>query len=409
MRKWLLAALPLFWSCADNLLDPVTVTPELQAIDFPVVLVAGWPHALDFRVKAVLPETGAWSVTLRVTGPGASGAVRDYLLLDDGDYLALDAPGPGQGTHSGDNVAGDDWYTALIAPDFADGPGTYTLRARLMSGVTEEDFRQVTRDCVTNRAPEILSVAAPVSLPSGGSFVVTLRAADPDGQVDLNTPQLRQSGGVMRSWLFAAAGDSAWTVTVGPELAAGRQGPDTLQVVAPDRVGHETSASLVVELENGAPALDRNGFELWIWDAGLSTWLPHALADTIRLNVPAIDADFFELSIPISDPQTAADLDITEWSIARPETGMDQLIWYPLDDLGPGASDNDWIAADGRYSGGFQLPPGFTDFRVLRLRAIDRVAQEAVMQVWTIELIPPTLARSSTPTVAWRGEELWNR
>lgn len=317
MRKWLLAALPLFWSCADNLPDPATVTPELQAIDFPDVLVADWPHALDFRVKAVLQETGAWSVTLQVTGPGASGAVRDYLLLDDGDYLALDAPGPGQETHSGDNVAGDGWFTARIMPDFAAGPGTYTLRARLLEGAVEEDFRQVTRDCVSNRAPVILFVSAPDTLPSGGSFFVTLRAADPDGQEDLNTPQLRQSGGLMRSWLFVAAGDSTWTLTVGPELAAGRQGPDTLQVVVPDRVGHETDQLLPVVLENGPPTLAGEDlqFSQWMGELGFQ---PIDTGDTIHLFAPSLDpadTNFYRMTIPAFDPQTLADLADVTWEI----------------------------------------------------------------------------------------------
>ncbi|MDP2362022.1 MAG: hypothetical protein Q8O14_14940 [bacterium] len=345
MRKRWLAILPLFWSCADNLPDPTVVDPALSAIHLPEVIVAGWPEALEFRAKASLPATGEWRVELRVSGPELPTPL-DYLLLDDGDYLVLTDPGPGQEAQSGDNVAGDGWFTTRLAADFATGLGSFTFRFRLVGNGVERDFRQVTRERLVNRAPEVFAVEAPALLPSGGHFTATARAADPDGAEDLATVQLRQTGGGMRSWAFTPGGDSLWTVTVGPELAAGRQGPDTLRVTATDRVGHEAERSLVVDLENGPPALAGADLQFYL-RLGNGGYQPLDTGDTIHLFVPSTDpadSNIYLMTIPAFDPQTLADIREVTWEI----TAMDN----PAQTLTQSMSDP---TGDGIYQAGITL------------------------------------------------------
>jgi hypothetical protein len=397
MRKWLPAILPLFWSCADNLPDPVTVTPQLLGIDFPTVLVADWPVPLAFRVHAAVPE-GDWSVALRVSGPGSE--TRDYLLLDDGDWLAIAAPGPGQEGHSGDNVAGDGWFTALIAADFGAGTGSYTLRARLLEGADEVDFRQVSRDCVDNRAPEILAFAAPDSLPSGGTFAMTLRAADPDGQEDLLPPQLRQSGGVMRSWPFSQTSDSTWSATVGPELAAGRQGLDTLLAVAIDRVGHETAQAVPVWLENGPPGLEGAALQFYQW-MGASGFQPIDTGDTIHLFVPSLDpadTNFYMMTVPAFDPQTLADLTEVTWEISPVDGPTAPQV--PMDDpLGAGLYEA-YISLNGRHYN--------TTRYFVRFRAFDpfhqSATEERIIRIHNVGESPGGGGplEAARPGLAWR-------
>jgi len=400
MRRWWLAALPLFWSCADNLAEHDAVMPALADVDVPQLVVAGWHEALVIRAKAQLPDESGdgWTVGLRVAGPGLD-APLDYLLLDDGDHLVLSDPGPGQEAHSGDNVPGDGWHTMRLSADFSAGLGDFTFRLRLLENGQERDFRQVVRARVENRAPAILAVEAPAVLPSGGSFTATLTAADPDGQEDLVMPQLRQSGGVMRSWGFVPTGDSTWTVTAGPELAAARQGPDTLHVVVVDRVGHETTHPLVVELLNGAPSLDEDGLEHWIWNFGEGRWDPVALLDTLFFQLPAADTNLFQISLPVRDPQTLADVAGAEWSIARDTVAFEDLQWFALDDLGPAAGNGDFTAGDGRFSGAMVLPAGMAIVpRTLRIRAVDRVGQESALLSRPVALLPPPAGqRSRTP------------
>lgn len=386
MRLWLLAALPLFWSCADNLPDSQSQTPELVRVETPAQFVEGWATTLEIRALAQTPEEGDWALVMQVE---ANGFQEDYLLRDDGNHGALGEPAPGQETLSGDNVAGDGWFTTRLSADFSPVLGAHTLRFSLRRDGVEVDFRQVTRDRVENRAPEIIEVVAPDLLPSGGSFSASLRVYDPNGREDLLPAQLRQSGGVMRSWTFTQDGDSLWSVTVGPELAAGRQGLDTLEVVALDRVGHESVRQVVVDLENTPPVLDTAAFGLWIWDSVQEGFIPVTPVDTLRLQMPASDAAFFHLALPIADAQTAADLAWAQWSIARVTTPLDQVVWYEMDDLGPDHEAGDWVADDGVWSGAFQLPwdSPIAD-RVLRIRALDQVGQPSTMAEWPVRQLP---------------------
>jgi hypothetical protein len=389
MRLWLLAALPLFWSCADNLAEPQGQDPDLVRVEVPSEIVAGWADPLEIRAQAMTPDEEGWSLVMQVE---ALDFQEEYLLRDDGNFGSLDAPSPGQENLSGDNVAGDGWFTTRLSADFSPVLGPHTLRFSLRRNGVEVEFRQLTRDRVENRAPEILEVVAPSQLPSGASFTASLRAIDRDGQEDLLPAQLRQSGGVLRSWDFTQTGDSLWTLTVGPELAAGRQGPDTLEVVALDRVGHESVHTLVVDMDNSAPVLDTGAFELWLWDSVEEHFVPVVPVDTLRLQMPDSDAAFFHLALPISDAQTPVDLAWAQWSIARVTTPLDQVVWYEMDDLGPDHEAGDWVAADGLWSGAFQLPwDSPIAERVLRIRAQDQAGQLSGTAEWPVRQIPAAI------------------
>lgn len=407
MRKRWLAALPLLVSCADNLPDATVGEARLAGFVLPDLIVAGWPEALEVRVQAETPGEGVWTVGLRVSGPGLDAPV-DYLLRDDGDYGVLADPGPGQEPASGDNVAGDGWFTTRLSADFVTGLGDYTLRARLLRDGEELDAWAETRTRRENLAPAILALDGPASLASGGTFTLHLRAADPDGMEDLQGASLVQDGGVMRSWSFTRTGDSLFTVVVGPELAAGRQGPDTLAVTLLDRAGQAASQEWVVDLENGPPTLDLDGFQLWRWQEEGQTWLPESAPDTLTLQLPAAGSAYFQLSLSVADPQTAADIQQVEWSIARSTVPFDQLVWYAMVDSGPGEDGVDWVEGDGRYSGAFQLPwDAPVAERHLRIRGLDRVGQQAPLADWVLLVAPaaggaPVRPLGPAPCPAWR-------
>jgi hypothetical protein len=407
MRKRWLAALPLLVSCADNLPDAVVGEARLEDFVLPDLIVAGWPEALEVRVQADTPGEGPWSVELRVSGPGLDTPV-DFLLRDDGDYGVLTDPGPGQEPASGDNVAGDGWFTTRLSADFVSGLGDFTLRARLLRDGEEVDAWAETRTRRENLAPAILDLDGPATLASGGTFTLHLRAADPDGSEDLQGASLVQNGGVMRSWSFTRTGDSLFTVVVGPELAAGRQGPDTLAVTLQDRAGQSVAQDWVVELENGPPLLDVDAFQLWRWQDEGQTWLPEATSDTLTLLLPAAGSAYFQLSLPVADPQTAADIQRVEWSIARTTVPFNQLVWYSMVDTGPGEDGVDWVEGDGRYSSAFQLPwDAPVAERHLRIRVVDRVGQEAPLADWVLLVAPaaggaPVRPAGPAPCPAWR-------
>ncbi|MFA7330196.1 MAG: hypothetical protein WC326_03895 [Candidatus Delongbacteria bacterium] len=344
MRKCWLAVLPLFWSCADNLPEAPQDSARLVALDFPDVIVMDWPDPLEFRVQAELPEDGDWSVVLRVSGPGLPDV--NYLLLDDGDQQTLAQPGPGQADHSGDNVPGDGWFTTRLGANFSAATGSYTFRAQLLEAGAERDFRQVTRERVLNRAPEILAVTAPDTLPSGASFTLNLSAADPDGPEDLLQASLIQSGGVLRSWSFVRQDDSLFTLSVGPELAAGRQGMDTLHVELLDRVGNSAQQELVVELENGPPSLTDESLAVYQVLEDLSL-VEIAFSDTLHLYSPGTDptqVHNYLFVIDASDPQSLADLTGVTWEI-DPVDGSPNLPEHAMEDP----------TESGRFQGQFQL------------------------------------------------------
>lgn len=345
MRRWWLAVLPLFWSCADNLPETPVETARLEALDYPDLLVAGWPEPLDFRVQAATPGEGEWSVVLRVEGPGLDGP-QDYLLLDDGDYLELAEPGPGQASHSGDNVPGDGWFSLRLSADFSTGLGDFSLRALLLKDGVEVDAWQESRERLENRLPLLLSWEAPGSLASGADFTASLVGSDPDGAVDLASASLRQRGGVMRSWPFQRQNDSLFTVTVGPELAAGRQGPDTLTVELLDRVGHSVSQNLVVELENGPPSLAEESLVVYQILEDMSL-VEIPFADTLHLYSPGTDptqVHNYLFVIDASDPQSLADLSAVTWEI-DPLDGSPDLPEHAMEDP----------TTSGRFQGQFQL------------------------------------------------------
>ncbi len=375
MRKSWLAVLPLFWSCADNLPEAPLDSARLVALDFPDLIVMDWPDPLEFRVQAELPEDGDWSVVLRVSGPGM--AAVDYLLLDDGDQQTLAQPGPGQADHSGDNVPGDGWFTTRLDANFSATTGSYTFRAQLLEQGAERDFREVTRERVLNRAPEIGAVLAPDTLASGVSFTLSLRASDPDGPEDLAQASLIQSGGVMRSWSFTRQEDSLFTLSVGPELAAGRQGADTLRVELLDRVGNSAQQDLVVELENGPPLVAGENLQFFQW-LGDQGYQAIDTGDTIHLYAPShspADTNSYRLDVPVSDPQTAADLTQVTWTITNLVTGQ-----ATVRDM----EDSD---ADGVYRGYFWLNGITYNYHYYRLdlQAFDAfhesVREERIIQI----------------------------
>jgi hypothetical protein len=392
MKNWTPALLLLLLSCADNEFQaPGPVRPQLLAVEAPLRVVAGWPTSLELRAVAELPEAapGRFGVEAEVNGPGLA-APLIWRLADDGSAAPLDEAGVGQLTHSGDNVPGDGVFTARFAAGFSEGLGDFALTLRLLDGGTVVDSGTATFARVINSPPLLSSPLVPDTLASGAILELSVAATDPDGGEDLVGVQLETATGTLRSWSLQPANDSLWTLSAGPEIAAGQQGATPFRLVATDQAGERGEWPLEIVLENEAPHLDRGGFELFLFDFGSETWLPQETGDTLRLPVPAEDLFIFNLMLPVTDPQTGADIALVEWAIERAGTPDEDFDWVEMDDLGPEISAFDRVAGDGIWSGGFQLPAGIThpDW-VLRIRARDRVGQWAELQEWPMLLLAP--------------------
>jgi hypothetical protein len=128
----------------------------------------------------------------------------------------------------------------------------------------------------------------------------------------------------------------------------------------------------------------------------------------LTLLLPAAGSAYFQLSLPVADPQTAADIQRVEWSIARTTVPFNQLVWYSMVDTGPGEDGVDWVEGDGRYSSAFQLPwDAPVAERHLRIRVVDRVGQEAPLADWVLLVAPaaggaPVRPAGPAPCPAWR-------
>lgn len=356
MKNWTPALLPLLLlSCADNELQPPgPTTPSLQSAAVPARVVAGWSTPLELRVEADLPEgeEGLYTVLVDVQGPGLPESVV-WTLADDGSAGVLVEPGPGQLERSGDNVPGDGAFTARFDADFSAETGDFTLGFRLMRGAEQQDSRSAAFARALNAAPTLIELAAPDTLASGATLLMEVIATDPDGAEDLVGVQLETTGGAMRSWSFEPAADDHWTLSVGPEIAAGQQGPTGFAVVAVDRAGQSATQDLSIVLENEPPVLDEEAlqFYLQLEDESLQ---PIETGDTIHLYVPSFspaDVNVYGMFLPIADPQTSADIQVASWRI----TAIDD----PLVTTSRAMTDDD---GDGVYVGGISLngdPDGY--------------------------------------------------
>jgi len=393
LKTRLAALLPLLLlSCADNELQPPgSVTPQLLAVEAPARVVAGFGQPYELRATAELPDAapGRFAVLAAVSGPGLADPLT-WRLADDGSAAPLADPGAGQLALSGDNVPGDGVFTAAIAADFAGELGDFQLALRLLDGGSPVDSGQASIARVANSPPALSRLAAPDTLASGATLELSAVAVDPDGADDLVGVQLETVGGAVRSWSLQPANDSLWTLSAGPVLAAGFAGATPFRLVASDRAGQTAELPLEIVLENAPPVLDAAGFALWIYDFGTESWLPHAVGDTLRLDVPAADLAIYNLSLPVADEQTAVDVAAVEWAIERAGTPDGEFDWNAMDDFGPELSEFDFVAGDGVWSGGFQLPAGIThpDW-VLRIRAFDLTGQPALPVEWPLRLTAP--------------------
>lgn len=340
MKKWTPALVPLLLlSCADNELQPPgSVTPSLQIIAAPARVVAGWPTPLELRVEAELPdaEAGRFAVQVLVDGPGLD-APRLWTLADDGSAADLASPGDGQLARSGDNVPGDGVFTARFDSGFSAELGDFALSVRLLDGGALVDSRATDFERVVDAVPTLSELAAPDTLASGATLQLNVVAVDPDGAADLVGVQLETTGGVMRSWSFAPAADDHWTLSVGPEIAAGLQGPTGFAVVAVDQAGQSASLDLSIVLENEPPVLDGEALQFFV--LGIDGFETIPTEDTIHLYVPSLspaDSNYYRMDIPISDPQTNVDLSGASWTITAVDNPAQTVTWDMSDEDGDG-------------------------------------------------------------------------
>lgn len=348
-RQSLLPLVLLALSCADNALEPVIQEPEILRVDAPEQLVAGWPVPYTMEAECQLPESEVFEYTVQLTisGPGLDGDAR-YLLHDDGSAFAVTEPGPGQLATSGDNVPGDGVFTVSIMADFSDSLGSFELQFDLLRDGQSLDRWQRTATRLNNQAPQILGLELPDTLASGDTLQGSARVVDPNGSDDVIDVQLRVgTGGVMRSWPFTMQDDTLWSALVGPELAVGRRGETTLTVVATDRAGASIEAEHSIVLENERPLIEAGALDMWYRLDSETEYTRLVFTDVIDMHVPSAspeDSTFYQMRLPISDPQGALDLVTTQWEI-QAQTNPEVVLTVDMTD------ENE----DGVYLGNFSL------------------------------------------------------
>ncbi|MCA9785788.1 MAG: hypothetical protein KC488_04475, partial [Candidatus Cloacimonetes bacterium] len=124
IRRWpWLLAMPFLLSCADNRFEEDEVI-LLTGLELPEQVVVG--RTAPYEIKALVQLPAAEDILLRVNvelqGPGFEAV---YELADDGGAFTLADTGPGQLSHSGDNVPGDGVYTLSLDAAFHDSVGVY--------------------------------------------------------------------------------------------------------------------------------------------------------------------------------------------------------------------------------------------------------------------------------------------
>jgi hypothetical protein len=389
MKKLILLPLLLFGACADNEFEPTPTIAQILSLSTPAHIVAQWPDSILIQAETLLPTPytpGDYALVMQVEGPGLENAIQ-WQLFDDGDFYEIVLEAPGQLLHSGDNVPGDGVFSALITSDFTEGLGEFSLRADLYEGsqLLSQSFASLSR--VVNSAPAIHTIQAPDSLQAAQGLDLSIILSDPDGSEDLAIVRLENHLSA-REWDLTLSQDSTWALSLDASFAAGLLGTTRFYLHVEDRFAATALDSFDVDIENTPPQLDASAFQFWIFDLDDEVWNSFPVADTLRLLVPDVGStNYYNMALPVFDARGQADLAQVEWGIAPASVAPENVTYYPMDDLGPVQSAFDFIANDGVWSGGFQLPGGDFDLHwSLHLRARDHVHQWAEAILWPMTL-----------------------
>ncbi len=319
-RLGYLLPLSILISCSDNAVEPNQQAAGILGTEMPDRVTVDRPQPYIYKAELQLPLglEESYQLWLELVGPDGGDAL-SYQLHDDGSAFTISNPGPGQAEISGDNVPGDGVYTARIAPSFSNQEGEFGWTLRLYENGDQISQRIGSLSRLPNELPVLFDANVPAALDSGTGLVLGVKAYDPDGEADL-THVLMELGNpaAPRVLELTAMGDSLFSLTTGPEVAAGFQGETALRLVAEDLTGARSELELSIDLENTPPVIHPGSLEMYQRLDSEPEYQQLLFEDVIHMYVPSTspeDSVYYQMRLPIDDLQGQGDIVSARWQI----------------------------------------------------------------------------------------------
>ncbi|HFE64023.1 MAG TPA: hypothetical protein ENK14_06345 [Caldithrix sp.] len=361
----------LLLSCEEEKVITEVETPfAIREVHIPGVIssLSHLPVLISARVTH--PEGNAGIERVEVLLPDSSGQGIDTLLLfDDGGAV---------NPKSGDLIAFDQVYSALVVPDTAWDSLEITFQAKVRaiakSGQVLESPAQPV-EIFPNQAPVLLNYFFPDSIPAGMAPVETkFTVNDPDGLEDIQwllieaKPQ-GSSTVVSTDTVFNPLNNSpVFTFPVDSAYAVAKQGNYDIGFVLEDRFGAK-SVPVVhpLQVENTPP---------WLWGEDVP--------DTLTIPTGS-DSTILEITIHVNDAQSLADIDSAYFNSILPNGNPSSANPILLFDDG---NQGDLLAGDGIFSRKIKLLAGTSPGEyAFHFFATDKVGQRTTGPVHSILLV----------------------
>lgn len=366
-----LGVLLVLVSCEEKkVITEVEIPFAIQEVHIPGVISSLSHQPVLISARVTHPEGDAGIERVEALLPDTTGQGIDTLLLfDDGGALHPE---------SGDAIAFDQVYSALVVPDTAWDSLQINFQAKVRAiaknGQVLESPAQ-TLEIFPNQAPVLLNYFFPDSIPAGmAPTEAKFTVKDPDGLTDIRwlLIEAKPAGGstvvssdtvpnpLNNTPVFTFPLDSAYAVA--------KQGGYDIGFVLEDRFGAK-SVPVVhpLQVENTPPRL---------WG--------EEVPDTLTIPTGS-DSTILQITINVNDAQSLADIDSAYFNSILPNgnpSGANPILLF--DD----GSQGDLLAGDGTFSRKIKLlagtPPGVYTFHFF---ATDRVGQRTTGPVHSILLV----------------------
>jgi hypothetical protein len=313
-------------------------TQLFRAIGLDSLFVLDSPNYHQLVISAY-PADWAAGRTMVCVISGA-GVTTQFLLYDDGGLGRWHDTTGFTDAVSGDQIAGDGYFSRRITSAFASAIGTYRFTFSFVGGAGSVDSLRQSVQVVHNSPPTVVQFSAPDSLHSGqiGSpFTTTV--LDPDGQIDITSVELSFMHPRRDSVYYAMdrQSDTTWSLVPSPAIAAGiPTGNYRFFVRATDwsGEGRAYSDTQAVAIENLPPRIMLTVGPDTVWVSP---------GDTAR----------FHYDVIVADDQTPLDLDTLLLTLTRRDTTSGEEVFVAKFSYFDDGTGLDSLTGDGGYRAGF--------------------------------------------------------